>query len=232
MWSRWRRVDRAGAPGAAAGAEVLLRLEAVPGGVHPVVPDDVHDAHPARERVGVAELVVGERLDEERVGDRPVVGVPSRRASSRRRGRPCAPTSRRCRTERSVPPYTPPRATSHRPSGDGPGLVLAGAGPLRLVRRVGLDGHGVPLRGRTTTWPARARASRQAEITSGEHRHQSPAHVPSSSPVRHGTRLGARGGTRGANGKRSAHRAACRLDKPASAAQRTLPKQRLSGESR
>ena len=35
-----------------------------------VVPDDVHDAHPAGERVGLAGVVGGEELREQRSGER------------------------------------------------------------------------------------------------------------------------------------------------------------------
>ena len=164
--------DRAGLARAAARVEVTAGLEAVPGRVDLVVPDDVHDPHPARERVGVADLVVGERLGDEGLGgrlvvevgrvERPVEGAAvlvlglATGSAAAQRAAVAATTSREPLTE-----------------GDRARLVLARAPLLRLVRRIRVRRRDVLRRG-----GHRGQAGQQR---SRQHHHDSLAHAQEAS---------------------------------------------------
>ena len=95
----------------------MLRLELVLGRVEVVVPDDVHDPHPAGQRVGVAVGVGGEGGGEEGLGALAVGGLvgvqgPVDRAAVLVLGG-AASRSRAGSPHRRLPPYV---ATSHSPS--------------------------------------------------------------------------------------------------------------------
>ena len=111
------------------------------GAVHAVVPDDVHDPHPAGQRVAARRRVGGEERDRGSAHLAPVGLLRSRPSTSRWRGRPCAPTCRRSQ-RRTLATAVPPAKRRVDPGGQ-----LLGAGAWR-------SSGSRPAAGRTRSPPA------------------------------------------------------------------------------